>query len=437
MKRTLRAMVIACLIAALLCPAWAEGGDDPVVVRVGDVTFTKSQLQSAVDTGITVSEMMNREYLTDEERLQQRDEAINRFIGAGLIEMKLRESGRDGFTEEEEETLKATAMNQYQGLWQGIWDRMQEAGEDLTEAQVTQLMEEEGYSSEAIYEELKINERRYRAIEMYCLDLTLTEDMVEKYYETQFIWPDKERYENDLERYEREVLAFKNESFYTPEGYRAIQQILLEYPDAVTKGLRNDTARVEEAAQNAAEALQKVTEAAITGESWDDIVEPRAAYEAAAQQLVDARKALTDRRRALTLPLIQTSVDEINAAFEAGIDFKSLIGKYSTDQSEQNVDAGGYPVHPDSKNWPEEFIEAVRALQKPGDLSEPVLTDMGIHILYYASDIPSGPHELTGDERSMLNNSARYYYQTLELEKLMEDWQDEYDIETHPELLDD
>ena len=30
-----------------------------------------------------------------------------------------------------------------------------------------------------------------------------------------------------------------------------------------------------------------------------------------------------------------------------------------------------------------------------------------------------------------------YYYQTLELEKQMEDWMDEYEIETHPELLDD
>ena len=62
---------------------------------------------------------------------------------------------------------------------------------------------------------------------------------------------------------------------------------------------------------------------------------------------------------------------------------------------------------------------------------------MGIHILYYASDIPAGPHQLTDEERNALNASALYYYQTLELEKQMEDWMDEYEIETHPELLDD
>ncbi len=130
-------------------------------------------------------------------------------------------------------------------------------------------------------------------------------------------------------------------------------------------------------------------------------------------------------------------MDQIKAAHEAGIDFDSLINKYSTDKNEQNLAKGGYPVHPESKNWPEEFIKAVVALKKPGALSEPVLTDMGIHMLYYASDIPAGEHELTSEERETLNASALRYYQDQELEKLIAVWRDEYDIETHPELLDD
>ena len=212
MKKTLCLVLIALLTALTACPALSEAAADPVVVRVGDVTFTKSQLESAVDTDVTLSEMMTQEYLTDEEKLGQRDETIQRFIGVGLIEMKLR---------------------------------------------------------------------------------------------------------------------------------------------------------------------------------------------------------------------------------DAGIDFNSIINKYSTDKNGQNLDKGGYPVHPDSKNWPGEFLEAVGKLERSGDTSGPVLTDMGIHILYYASDIPEGAHELTAEERSALNASALYYYQTLELEKQMEDWMDEYEIETHPELLDD
>ena len=345
MKKTLCLVLIALLTALTACPALSEAAADPVVVRVGDVTFTKSQLESAVDTDVTLSEMMTQEYLPDEEKLGQRDETIQRFIGVGLIEMKLRDAGKNDFTGEEEASLRATAMSQYEAMWQGIWQRAQQSDQGFTEDQVTEFMQEQGYTSEAIFEELKANERRHRAVEMFCPSMTLTEDMVEKYYEAQ--------------------------------------------------------------------------------------------YDEALEALKSAQQAYTDKRKALALPLVRETVEAINAEIDAGIDFNSIINKYSTDKNEQNLDKGGYPVHPDSKNWPGEFLEAVGKLEKPGDTSGPVLTDMGIHILYYASDIPEGAHELTAEERSALNASALYYYQTLELEKQMEDWMDEYEIETHPELLDD
>ncbi len=143
-------------------------------------------------------------------------------------------------------------------------------------------MEDEGYTAEAIYEEYKASERRYRAIDLFCPGITLTEDMIQDYYQTQFLDPDRERYENDLDLYEQEILAQKNESFYTPEGYRAVKQILLKYPEEVDRGLKNERARVNLAAKAVAQALQDVAEAGISAEGWDDMVKPRAAYDAAA-----------------------------------------------------------------------------------------------------------------------------------------------------------
>jgi len=418
-----------------LCPALAEAADDPVVVRVGDVTFTKARLQSEVDINVTVSELMEQEFVTDEERQARRDEAIQGCIQEGLIEMKLREAGKNDFTAEEEETLRATALSQYETIWQGIWEKAKQSNQGFTEEQVTEFLNEQGYSSEAIFEALKSNERLHRAVELFCPSLTLTEDMVEKYYEAQFLLPDRERYENDLDLYEQEILAGNNESFYTPEGYRAIKQVLLAYPGEIDKALRNENARVNIALQVVAEAASEVSEAALTGDSWDDVAGPRAEYDAAVNELTAAKQAYNEKRERLTLPLIRDTVEAINAEIDAGIDIDSVINKYSTDKNEQNLDKGGYPVHPDSKNWPQEFLEAAGKLEKPGDLSGPVLTDMGIHILYYAADIPAGPHELTDEERQLLNASALYYYQTQALEKLVADWTDEYEIETHPELL--
>ena len=434
MALTLALVWAVCLAA--MCAALAEA-DDPVVVRVGDFSFTKSQLQSAIDTDVTLTETLEQTYMTDEERQARREATIDRFIGIGLIQCKLQDAGRNDFTPEEEEDLKAAARNQYEQLWQGLWQRAQDSGEDFTEEQVTEFIRDEGYTAEAIYEEFKASERRYRAIELYCPGITLTQDMIREYYQTQFLDPDRERYENDLDLYEQEILAQKNESFYTPDGYRAIKQILLAYPDEVDRGLKNERARVNLAARAVSRALQDVANAGITAEGWDDMVKPRAAYDAAAGELRAAQQAYAEKRERLTLPLIGEKTKEIRAAFDAGIDFDSLVGKYSADKNEQNTTGGGYPVHPDSKNWPEDFLRAVAALQKPGDISDPVLTDMGIHILYYASDIPGGEHELTPEERETLNASAINYYQNQELERLIDGWRDEYDSETHPELLDD
>ena len=437
LRKMVLGLALFCMVCQMcVCAAFAEG-EDPVVVRAGDVTFTKSQLQSAINTDVDLTEALEQTYLTDEEKEAQRDDTIDRFIKAGLIQCKLRDAGRNDFTPEEEEDLRAAARNQYEQLWQALWQRAQSSGEDFKEEQITEFLADEGYTAEAIFEELKASERRYRAIDLYCPGITLTEDMVREYYQTQFLDPDRERYENDLDLYEREILAQKNESFYTPEGYRAIRQILLAYPDEVDRGLKNERARVNLAARAVSQALQDVANAGITAEGWDDMLEPRAAYDAAAGELRAAQQAYAEKRRRLTLPLIEEKTKEIRAAHDAGIDFDSLIRKYSTDKSEQNTTGGGYPVHPDSKNWPEDFLRAAATLKKPGDISDPVLTDLGIHILCYASDIPAGEHELTPEERETLNASAINYYQNQELDKLIADWRDEYDIETHPELLDD
>ena len=57
MALTLALVWAVCLAA--MCAALAEA-DDPVVVRVGDFSFTKSQLQSAIDTDVTLTETSNQ-----------------------------------------------------------------------------------------------------------------------------------------------------------------------------------------------------------------------------------------------------------------------------------------------------------------------------------------------------------------------------------------
>ena len=120
---------------------------------------------------------------------------------------------------------------------------------------------------DAMYQEYLSQERRHRAAEIFCPDCVLTEERLAEFYETQFVEPDREKYENNLNAYEQEILALQSESFWTPPGYRAIRQILLEYPEEVTRALRNETARYSVAMEAVSSALQAVAEAAVTGSS--------------------------------------------------------------------------------------------------------------------------------------------------------------------------
>ena len=420
----------------LLSLSFAEEADDPAVVRVGSVTYTKSQVQSALQSDLDFSELVGGVYLTEQEKAEQRDAAIERFVTADLIQCKLKDAGKNDFTPEEENSLKEAARNSYEQYWQGIWEKAQESEEKFTEDQVTEFMEEAGYTPEAFYEEYKATERRYRAIELFCPKLIISDDMVREYYENQFLNPDRERYENNLDLYEEEILARGNESFWTPAGYRAIKQILLNYPDKVTKSLKSERARYNAAGNKVAAALQDVAFAGITAEGWEDMTAPRKAYEEALAEAQAAYQDLIQKRQERTEPLIRSAIEAIRSEYEADGDFDALIRKYGADTNTQNLAGGGYPVHPESKNWSEEFLTAASALQKPGDISEPVYTDIGIHILYYASDIPAGEHELTDSEKETLKESAAWYYQGVELGKLAEEWKQEYEIEIHPELLD-
>ena len=194
-------------------------------------------------------------------------------------------------------------------------------------------------------------------------------------------------------------------------------------------------ARMERALENLADAAEKLLEAAANARGWEDIAGAREAYDAAMAEATGAQTAYEAKRKELTLPLIRETVERICDESKNGEDFVSLIGKYSVDKSERNTEGKGYPVHPESKGWPAEFTAAAAALEKPGDISEPVMTDLGIHILYYAGDMPAGEHELTGEEQETLNEAAKYWYQTRELEEKCAQWRGEYEIETRPELL--
>lgn len=433
MKRFFCFVFILSLMA--LCPALAEVADDPVVVRVGDFTYPRSALQGSLDSMIELSRMLSGDAPTDAEKAARLQGTVDSFVGLGVIENKLAEAGKNDFTDAELEAMNQQARSKYEELWQLLYQQMQQSDASVSEEEVTAQLELMGYTFQAIYDELVLQTRQNRAIETFVGDIVLTQDQVDAYYEEQFVGPDRADYENNIDKYDQEILMNNNEAFFTPEGYRYIHQIVLKIPEEAVKAARTEQVALNRATQSMATALQALTLAATTAEGWDDMTEARALYDEAEAALKAAQADYARRLEEEALPLVKQTTDEIASQYAAGIDFKTLISRYSTDTTERNLNGDGYPFHPDSRMWPENFRQAASALEKVGDISQPFVTEQGVHILCYAGEVPAGAHALTDDERELLNAAALRYYQMDKLNDLIDGWQGDYEIETHPELL--
>ncbi|MBQ6960582.1 MAG: peptidylprolyl isomerase [Clostridia bacterium] len=419
---------LALLLFLLLPFGAAAENADPVVVRVGRVAYPLSLAKYSYQSNLDL--MAYQGYTpTVAEKEELKRQTIDHLIDLALIENKLIEAGKNDLTDAEETLVRSYAGNVYESLWQGFQQRVKNEGYDVTEEQITSWLTEQGYTLDVVYQEALVNVRYSRIYELYCADVTVTDEDVEAYLQETFVGPDREAYEFDIPRYEREILATGNESFFTPAGYRVIRQILLPYPQAVVDEINALQPAVEEGATALEDAYHAVADAAIAGK---DVEAEREAYQAQSQAYADLLNQVVALEQS-ALPMLKETTDEIALRYAAGESFDSLVAEYGKEAGEA---AGGELLfHPESENWAEAFKQAVSALKKPGEITEPFVTDLGIHIVLYQSDLPDGVHELTEEERAALQSSALENKQRETLHPFLDEWKTQYEIETHPEML--
>lgn len=432
MKRIYLIVLFLSLLLTTCISALSESAEDPVVVRVGDITFTQSEVQFGYVSSLDVLKAFNGE-VTDEDRQVLLDGTIQRAVDIGVAECKLKQLGKYDFTEEELSTLQYSAQQAFDQTWQELYKRAQEEDVETTEAEITHWLEESGYTVDAYFREAQITERQYRLVEMYCSDIVLKQSDVDDLYMENYVEPDREKYENDIDLYDSEIALTNSEAFFVPEGFRYIKQIVLPLPDGFEDQLKPYERRVKSRLQDAQTVYLELADAAAEAETMEDFAEQKAAYKAAREKMEEARQAYLAKLKE-AVPQVQDTVDTIRQATEAGIRFEDSIKKYSIDQ--QYVEGNGFQFHPNSKRWPEPFGEAIAAMEKPGDLSEPVASDDGVHIFCYMGDVPAGVHTLTDEERAALEQSALRAAQKKKLDELVQEWKADYEIETHPELID-
>ena len=339
---------------------------------------------------------------------QLKQEIAEYYVSLELIYLQYAELG----FETDMDAVKATAQANYDEAVQSYTTYVTDdtlSEEETLKAAETMLIEE-GYGLD-YFEKIAYNEARLVAVlEHYTKDITATEEDVKAYYE-ELVASDKALYESNIAYYEQ-ANSYGERVMYVPEGFRRVKHILVTLSDE---------------AQTELSDLQDQL----------DSVENELTKEGADTAALNTKKAEIEKEIDEIFAVIDPKTEEILSKLAAGEDFIALMEEYGEDPGMQSEPYAteGYLVHADSTQWVTEFRDAAVALEQIGDVSQPVRTSYGLHIIRYEGDVESGAvdydsvkDELMDEVQDTLMNS---YYNDL-----IDQWRAEAEIVMYLENFD-
>ena len=161
----------------------------------------------------------------------------------------------------------------------------------------------------------------------YLLDgKTVSEEEVQAYYDD-LVKKDEEAYKDDIGTYEFYTRYYGQKSYYTPEGFRAVNHILLKVDDELMNTWKDLSARLEEQKSAAeAEATAPEATAETAGEEGSESPAPEAEAEATPEPTPDpVTEDMVRAAEKAILDSVQATVDEIKAKLAEGVSFDELI----------------------------------------------------------------------------------------------------------------
>ena len=353
-----------------------------------------------------------------------------RFI---LIRQKAAELGLDSFTDEEKAEWEKAAKDNWElaveSYTQGVTDESADDEKAAARADAIAALKNDGYEEDSYiqgYVDSEIsNELINRLMDYTGEGITVEDDEIQAYF-NELVEEDKANYADDISNYEFLTQYYQQPSYYMPEGYRGINHILLKVDDTLLNTWKDLTARYEE--QKAAEESPEETITPVDAEpETDDEAEPEGTPEPTAEPVTEE---MVEAARQAILDSVKPTVDEIKAKLADGASFDDLILEYGTDPGMQDeaTRTSGYPVHKESIIWDPAFTAGAIALEKVGDVSEPVVGQYGVHILHYLRDIPGGAIELTEEMKNEFHDDLLEQKRNAALNAALDKWLEESDI---------
>lgn len=417
--------IFACLMATLallpcLCPCAAEETTDVIVA--GSRTVSLEQAQREVDDLISTYHNTYGIAFTQDDYIHIRDRALHSLATSCVMDNEVAERGFDVFSQEEDEALMQQAQeayeqtleyysDDYKSLYAGFMD------DDTAREMALYDMEKSGCTVESLYQTAKRYAGYDRLYAEATKDVSITDDAeVYAYYTQEHVEPDRKLFAENIDQYELYTSAYGQSVYYIPDGYRAVSRILLAFPEDIRSEI------------SVCQAKQESIRALLEDETKPE--EERRMLSSEAQRLQEQLLAIREK----ALPALQGVIDEIQAKMAAGEAFDSLIAAYGQDE-EMLACPDGYMVHEQSIVYETEFRDAAMALERIGDVSEPVLTDSGVHFIRYLSDVPEGAVELTPEAFAAMKEEAVEMKKEQAFQRAMDAWGEKYTVTVYPERI--
>lgn len=354
MKKWIRALSLILVLALMGVISLAEETttEDPVVASIGEETLKLSDV----------------EYYAQQLAAYGMIETVNDVKGAVeyalqyylLPRAKVAEYGIANLLGEEYDQYVAQAEQDYEDTLDSYVAYFAEEGADdealaALRQEAVDYFVSEGFDKEAFINEMLIGSAYDKLIAAQ--EFTVTEQQIEEQYELA-VQQYASYFADNVDMYEYYVNYYGYEVPYRPAGYRGVIHILL----------------------SAEEALQTAY-----SEAEDDEARAKVAEE--------------------ILASLREKIEDIYARLDAGEDFLALLEEYNEDPGmagDNLVD--GYAVHASSVVYVPEFTAGAFSdkMQKVGDVSDPVVSSYGVHIMKYVRDIPEGAEPMSEDARASI-----------------------------------
>lgn len=331
-------------------------------------------------------------------------QVLGELVADKVLYQHAEELGLTELSEEDRNEIQLTAQETYDQQREFYRTSVDTSGmtQEEADAAVEAYMKDEvGITLEGLVEE---NTKDYWIQKLFakvCENVTVTDEALQAAYDS-LLASQKELFESSSEEYEYAALVGDPIAYNLP-GYRRVRHILLSF----------DSADTESKATDLTEQIA--------------LLDPEKDAEQIASLQAQLDALYTD---------LDAKAQEILDQLAAGASFDDLLEQYGQDEAMmfEPTKTTGYYISNSSTQWASEFVEGCMMLEEPGQVSTPIHTVSGVHLIQYVADVPAGEVPLS-EIQDALSEQVLEDLQEAAYNEQIAQWIADADAKYYPERL--